>query len=71
MIPSTRIQKSSSDSKFFKLQNENPISGRQRHISFYVILIMDSLNALHKEKPRTFQERDKTHRITQLPTENE
>jgi hypothetical protein len=56
MIASTRTQKSSSDSTFFRLQTKI-VSVDDKDISCCVILIMVSFNALHKEKSGTFRER--------------
>ena len=77
MIPSTRIQKSSSDSIFFRLQTKI-VSVDDKDISCYVVLIMVSFNALHKEKSGAFREkemkqrelhsyRDKTNNRSTLP----
>jgi len=61
MIPSTRIQKSSSDGIFFRLQTKI-VSVDDKDISCYVILITVSFNALHKEKSGTFREKEMKRR---------
>jgi len=77
MIPTTRIQKSSSDGVFFRLQKEI-VSVDDKDTSCCVILIMVSFNALHKERSGTYREkemeirelhnyRDKTNNRSTLP----
>jgi hypothetical protein len=60
-MPSTRIQKNSSNSIFFRLQTKI-VSVDNKDISCCVILIMASFNAFHKEKSGTFREKEMKRR---------